>query len=757
MMYFQKTNFMGLIKKYKTYILLSVAIVMCHQSMIAQTFTKTDATFTHQNTELFNSVSGGFNSPAFYQFDLDGDGLDEIIVYDRLGKVFSVYAYDLTKEQYIYQLNPPVEFPKLHNWVFLADYNGDGIVDIFSCPNEGAFGFGVWKGRQGMGRIVFDRVDLQQGFFNVLYFPGSNGPLNLYCSNIDIPFLIDIDGDGDLDIFTFQPDGVYLEYYRNESVEKGFGTDTLLYVRQDLCYGKFMEHGFSNEIIMSSNPESCAQSFDGDPISTRHAGSTVLLKDINKDGKIDILLGDVAFNNITYLTNTATNNKSYITSYESHFPQNNQINLGPFPAGFQLYVGPERTESLVFASNAGSIVDESQGVWLYHYDGNESNNYYSLETKNFLSVGSIDLGMGFHPSFYDVDGDGKPDMIAGNRFNFVDGSYDAGLVMYKNTSTPGNISFKIADEDYLGLKQLGISNYGYKPVFYDIDHDGFIDLFIGTESGYIMHYESTTKPPQSLNFQLSADKYFGMRVPSRAAPALADVDGDGLVDFLVGDKNGNIAFFKNTGSSTVPEFHPVFNELPNVYPYGKISVKEIGETEGSAAPSFLHFQDETYLVAGSKTGHTRIYRGLSDANAQLVEVNDFAAAIYDGEQNHPLFYDVDGDGLLELINGNIRGGVAFYRTDISTDGHINTHHHKVENEIKIFPSITHPGSTVQILSSQQLSFIEILDLQSKKLAEWKPNKAEFTLTLPVNILPGMYLIRSRTVHGAVNVTSIQVF
>jgi hypothetical protein len=78
---------------------------------------------------------------------------------------------------------------------------------------------------------------------------------------------------------------------------------------------------------------------------------------------------------------------------------------------------------------------------------------------------------------YDVDADGKLDIIAGNKFYKDENSAQYGQLVYlRNTSAAGQISFVVEMIILLDLKQFGIKHFGYKPLFVDIDNNGFMDL-----------------------------------------------------------------------------------------------------------------------------------------------------------------------------------------------------------------------------------------------------------------------------------------
>ena len=65
--------------------------------------------------------------------------------------------------------------------------------------------------------------------------------------------------DGDLDILTFNVGGGYLGFYRNLSIERGFGADSLIFELDDDCWGGFFESGVTTALDLSDEPGDCAQ------------------------------------------------------------------------------------------------------------------------------------------------------------------------------------------------------------------------------------------------------------------------------------------------------------------------------------------------------------------------------------------------------------------------------------------------------------------------------------------------------------------
>ena len=88
--------------------------------------------FYENGIQLSSALSGGINAGQFSNIDLNLDGIMDLIVFDKSGNKLSPFIYD--NGDFIYSPKYRKNFPNLHDWVLLNDFNCDGKNDILWRP-----------------------------------------------------------------------------------------------------------------------------------------------------------------------------------------------------------------------------------------------------------------------------------------------------------------------------------------------------------------------------------------------------------------------------------------------------------------------------------------------------------------------------------------------------------------------------------------------------------------------------------------------
>ena len=186
------------------------------------------------------------------------------------------------------------------------------------------------------------------------------------------------------------------------------------------------------------------------------------------------------------------------------------------------------------------------------------------------------------------------------------------------------------------------------PVLADIDGDGDLDLVVGNRDGVLNYFENTgtSTTPLFVRRTGSANPFDGINVGNESAPALADLDDDGDLDLVVGDEGSLLNYFNNTGNSTAPTF---VARTGSANPFNEINVGR----DGSPAFVDLDGDHDLDLVVGESIHGVLIYlENAGNSTTPVFAQKSGSANPFDGIDvgywTTPALADIDGDGTLSV-------------------------------------------------------------------------------------------------------------
>lgn len=569
--------------------------------------------------------AGGLNSCQFSQIDLNNDAVKDLFVFDRMGSKITTFTNNGTAGVIDYSIAPQFREAfinqhdtrgKMHDWIFLEDYNMDGKNDIFTYNNGS---MAVYRNTSTPDSVAF------QLMANPLKSDFGNAVLSIYFSPVDFPAITDVDNDGDVDILTFNINGSIVEYHQNRSQELYGHSDSLNFQLADECWGNFSESNSTNAVIL----DTCIGQFHNDATDRHAGGSTLLAFDVNNNGLKDLVIGDGSFNNLTLLYNDGTLADAHINAQDLSFPENTNstvpVFINAFPGAFYLDVNNDNANDLIVSPNTTNITENFTSVLLYTNSATTTQPDFNLIQNNFLQDNMIEVGEGAYPVFFDVDNNGLQDLLVGN-FGYYNSSglYKSNLSYYQNIGTQTQPAFQLITRNYAGIEALQFTNVF--PAFGDIDADNVPEMILGEHNGSLVLFENNASVGQPASFVLSQPSYQNIDVGLDATPQLFDINNDGLLDLIIGERNGNLNYYKNTGTAQSPVFTL---ETAN---FGGVDTRTEGFTVGYSTPFFFRYNNTIQLFTGSESGDIFQYNNIEQT---LAAPDSIVAEVGNGNISSP--------------------------------------------------------------------------------------------------------------------------
>ena len=348
---------------------------------------------------------------------------------------------------------------------------------------------------------------------------------------------------------------------------------------------------------------------------TEHVGGKAMVTiDFDHNGVRDLLFTEESCSNLYLLNNNGTKDIAHISG-SSSFPATNPINIQIFPAPF-------------------------------------------LEDVDFDGVSDLLV---------------SPNTYVRNSFN---DNLRQSLLHFKNTGTEALPVFTFMQNDFLQDEMIDVGDYA-SPAFADIDHDGDLDMFIGTYStqtyrGSIYHFENTgtiTSP----SFRFITDDYLGLKAAMllgatpplyNIKPQFTDMNADGNLD---------LAFTATNPLTGITRLYYIASQSGSIV-FSPTSLASVNISIGSSENLFvidINQDGAKDVLIGKSTGALQYWRNIGSPGFYNLTMSNGAylgvGASIERQNLSIAVGDLDADGNEDLITGNQRGVLSVFENFRSFD------------------------------------------------------------------------------------------
>ncbi len=567
-----------------------------------------------------------------YLENVAGPGAEPVYE-ERTGAASPTGSLDLSRDDE----DPMETFPFGPSAPALADLDGDGDLDLFvgqgyddASPDAG--GRVLFFENVGSGNLA--RNDAANPFAGFVFGTG-------YAT----PTFVDIDGDGDLDAFvgtksdsgTLSPTGGEVFFLRND--------------------GDDQNPAFTDQTDVAGQDPFAGETFA--PFTAPY------FADIDGDGDLDAFIG---------------------AAYKVRYFRNDTVLPAP----------PAFVEETGYEHPLGGGIVIAPGPVLADVDGDGDldafvgqgygKDYYLGLIQYFENTGTAAdpgfLAPGDRLELVDVDGDGDLDALVSSLTyayspdDLIPAAKAAGpagplaVWYFENTGTLSEPSWQLRtglDNPFCTFNSTVVPSGGsggsvpsLAPTVGDLDGDAFLDAFVGLPDGTLKFLEAdgtgqldpaATHPLEAVDFGSSAD------------PHLADVNGDGELDLLVGYEiydpmaettEARVAIFLNPPGPDGLEAPP-----DTVLDFTGQLVRPaptVADVDGDGDPdlfvggySYDYVYSVTLFVENEGTPAAPSFDPAAAVPAEVVIAGPVS----------PALGDVNGDGALDLFLGNLAGVEMF--------------------------------------------------------------------------------------------------
>jgi len=375
-------------------------------------------------------------------------------------------------------------------------------------------------------------------------------------------------------------------------------------------------------------------------LQTRHGANTMEFGDLDGDGDDDLLWGDFFEPGLLFIRNLGSCGLPSMRGEPEPFPGRNPVETSGYNAPIMVDVDMDGDLDVLFGVLGGAFNANFTTSDNFYYLEQTDKNVFEHRTSRYLRT--VDVGSESVVKFADFDADGDQDLLIANKIAPADHNVST-VYYFENIGSASAPHFRA-----MGTMDL-LATYHQNPAIADLDADGDLDMLIGKWNREIAYFrnEGTASNP---NFILVDPVYISLTRGSNSAPTLGDIDADGDYDLFVGEASGTINYYRNDGTPEEPNFVLVSDEFDGI-DIGRRSYRTLVDIDDDG---------DLDLVIGSELEGLRLFRNNGSRTEAMFE-DDGIIDVHVPVLATPEFVDIDGDGDLDLFTGGVSGGIIFYR------------------------------------------------------------------------------------------------
>lgn len=688
---------------------------------------------------LPNPWAGGLNSPQVNMMDLNGDGPEDLVIFDKSTGQIRTFLW--LNQAYAYAPEYETLFPPgLNTFVALRDFNCDGKKDIFTF---GQIGILVYQQIASPGKpFGFKKLNFFNSFTGlyseVLLTKGFTTKINLLPGTNDLPDFTDMDGDGDLDVLNMRfVSPSTAEYHKNFSMERYGTCDSLDLERQTSNWGGFIECSCGK---VAFEGQTCA---DIGGRTTHTGGKALLSLDTDGDGDRDLLFNEESCENLYHMENLGTTEAPVMNNL-TLFPSTQSVAMPSYPAPYLEDVDHDGVRDLLVGLNISSRTntfnDFGSSLWRYRNTGTNAAPVFQFEQPDFLQEGMIELGDLSAPALADIDLDGDLDLFAGTFINPV--TFRGSLTFYRNVGTAKTPSYEWVTDDFANLTFTSL--YNIRPQFIDIDKNGALDLAFTATAGGNTRLWYLLAPPNGLPaFDGQNISFLDIPIGQTENATLVDIDLDGELDVLVGKSSGALYYYRNTGTG-------------QSFAYSLASDAFLGLAAGTehqnlaTAVGDLDGDGRQDLITGDQAGVLTVYSDfrsgvvVSESNLVFDTFSQQYLPWNMGGSARPAIGNVLGVNRPSLFVGNRQGGLHVLHHD-------NSAPQSSSPQVTLSPNPVPSGAPLTLLADRSVT-VEIFTVLGTRLGQPQTIAGSQPVSFPIQGLSaGLYLARFTSAGKSVTI------